>query len=109
MPGMIGDVNDEVWAAAVFGADQPERFLSAWIGPPSRDAPQWVANGLPLALVEWHWQVARWNSPVMRQNRVPFQRTMDGDVLLVGIENEAVWLWGRAGRRRQPDGLGASE
>lgn len=30
----------------------------------------------------------------MRQNEVPFQRTMDGNVLLVGIENQAVWLWG---------------
>ena len=91
---MIRDVNDEVGAAAVFGPDQPQRFLTAWFGPPVRDAPQWVANGLPLALVEWHRQVARWDAPVMRQNRVPFERTMDGDVQLAGIENQAVWLWG---------------
>ena len=84
---------DEVTEAAVFGPDQPQRFLTAWYGPPLRDAPQWVANGLPQALVDWHRQVARWDS-VMRQNQVPFQRTMDEDVLLVGIENEHVWLWG---------------
>jgi hypothetical protein len=87
-------VTDELVAAADFGPDQPERFLTAWSGPPLRDAPQWVANGLPLALVEWHRQVARWDSPVTRQNEVPFERTMDGDVLLVGIENQSVWLWG---------------
>jgi hypothetical protein len=91
---MIRDVNDEMRAAAVFGLDQPERFLTAWFGPPVRDAPQWDTNGLPLALVEWHRQAARWDSPVMRQNKVPFRRTMNGDVLLVGIENQAVWLWG---------------
>src|SRR5215469_8066460 len=87
-------VIDEVGAAAVFGPDQPERFLTAWFGPPARDAPHWVPNGLPLPLVDWHRQVARWDSPVMRQNEVPFQRTMDGDVLLVGIETQHVWLWG---------------
>jgi hypothetical protein len=31
---------------------------------------------------------------VMRQNEVPFQRTMDGEVLLVGVETQRVWLWG---------------
>ena len=30
----------------------------------------------------------------MRQNQVPFQRTMDEDVLLVGLENQHIWLWG---------------
>lgn len=29
-----------------------------------------------------------------RQNRVPTRRDMDGDVLLVGVEAQAVWLWG---------------
>jgi hypothetical protein len=58
------------------------------------DAPHWVANGLPRALVEWHRQVARWDPPVIRQNRVPLQRMMDGDMLLVGIENQGVWHWG---------------
>jgi hypothetical protein len=86
-------VIDEVTEAAVFGPDQPQRFLTAWYGPPLRDAPQWVANGLPQALVDWHRQVARWDA-VMRQNQVPFQRTMDADVLLVGIENQHAWLWG---------------
>jgi hypothetical protein len=92
--GIIKDVNDELAAVADFGPEQPQRFLSAWFGPPSRDAPQWVANGLPLALVEWHRQVARWDSTVTQQNRVPFERRMDGDMLLVGIENQEVWLWG---------------
>jgi hypothetical protein len=30
----------------------------------------------------------------MRQNRVPARRQMDGDMLLVGVEAQAVWLWG---------------
>lgn len=30
----------------------------------------------------------------MRQNRVPDRRQLDGDVLLVGVESQAVWLWG---------------
>jgi len=30
----------------------------------------------------------------MRLNRVPARREMDGDVLLVGVETQAVWLWG---------------
>jgi hypothetical protein len=30
----------------------------------------------------------------MRQNRVPARREMDGDMLLAGVENQAVWLWG---------------
>jgi len=92
--GKMTGVIDEVRPAAVFGPDQPERFLTAWFGPPARDAPDWVPNGLPLPLVDWHRQVARWDSPVMRQNEVPFQRTMDGDVLLVGVETQRVWLWG---------------
>lgn len=87
-------MNEEMATAAIFGPDQPERFLTAWFGSPPRDAPEWVANGLPVALVEWHRQVARWDSPVMQQNSVPFQRTMDDDVMLVGIENQRVWLWG---------------
>ena len=87
-------MNDEVRAAAVFGPDQPQRFLTAWFGPPARDAAQRPASGLPAALVEWQRQVARWDSPVMRQNRVPFKPEMDGSVLLVGIENQGVWLWG---------------
>jgi hypothetical protein len=30
----------------------------------------------------------------MRQNRVPAHRELDGGVLLVGVECQAVWLWG---------------
>ena len=30
----------------------------------------------------------------MRQNRIPAKREMDGDTLLVGVEAQAVWLWG---------------
>ena len=95
-------MDDELSAAVVFGPDQPQRFLTAWLGPPLRDAPRWAASGLPAALVEWHRQVARWDSPVMRQNKVPFQRRMDGDVLLVGIETQGVWLWGVRGDGDNP-------
>lgn len=81
-------------SAAAFGVDQPQRFLTAWLGPPSRDAPKPIARDLPAAMAEWHRQVGRWDIPVMRQNRVPTRREMDGDVLLVGVETQAVWLWG---------------
>lgn len=30
----------------------------------------------------------------MRRNRVPASREMDEDILLAGVENQAVWLWG---------------
>jgi hypothetical protein len=30
----------------------------------------------------------------MRHNRVPARRETDGDMLLVGVETQAVWLWG---------------
>jgi hypothetical protein len=30
----------------------------------------------------------------MCRNRVPARREMDGDMLLVGVEAQAVWLWG---------------
>jgi hypothetical protein len=77
-----------------FGPEQPQRFLTAWLGPPSRDAPASAASDLPAALARWHRQAGRWDVPVMRQNRVPARRQMDGDMLLVGVENQAVWLWG---------------
>jgi hypothetical protein len=83
-----------------FGPDQPQRFLTAWLGPPSRDAPESAASDLPAALANWHRQAGRWNPPLMRQNRVPARREMDGDMLLAGVENQAVWLWG------VPDGDG---
>jgi hypothetical protein len=41
--------------------------------------------------------VSRWDEPVTRQNTVPDRRRIDhehGDMLLVGIENQSVWLWG---------------
>lgn len=56
-------MTDELPEVVVFGAQQPQEFLTAWFGPPVRDAAQWAANGLPRALVDWHWQVARWDSP----------------------------------------------
>ena len=31
---------------------------------------------------------------MVRQNQVPSQQVMHEDVLLVGIENQGVWLWG---------------
>jgi len=87
-------MNDDLMAAVTFGRDQPQRFLHAWLGLPSRDPAELAASDLPAALAEWHRQVARWDAPVMRQNRVPAQREIDGDVLLVGAECRAVWLWG---------------
>ncbi len=39
---------------------------------------------------------------MMRQNRVPSWREMDGDMLLAGVETQAVWLWG------VPDGGGGN-
>lgn len=82
--------------AVTFGPDQPERFLGAWLGEPNRSgANASVSRDLPPQLVRWHQQVARWgHSSVMRQNRVPTTPEMDGDVLLVGVETQAVWLWG---------------
>jgi hypothetical protein len=87
-------MNDDLMAAVTFGPDQPQRFLQAWLGPPSRDPAESAASGLPAALAAWHRQVARWDVPIMRQNRVPAQRELDGDALLVGVECQAVWLWG---------------
>lgn len=53
--------------------------------------------------MQWHEQVGRWGySAVMCQNDVPAQREMDGDVLLVGVENQAVWLWGVRGEGDNP-------
>ena len=75
-----------------FGPDQPQRFLTAWLGPPARDAPKSAASDLPAALAQWHRQAGQWDPPVMRQNRVPTRREMDGDMLLAGIESQAVWL-----------------
>jgi hypothetical protein len=84
---MITDVGDDLRLAVTFGADQPQRFLTAWLGPPSRDAPEPASLDLPAALAQWHKQAARWEHPVIRQNRVPARREMDGDMLLVGVEN----------------------
>lgn len=86
--------------AVTFGPDQPQRFLTAWLGPPPRDAPGSAASDLPAALANWHRQAGRWDPPVTRQNHVPASREMDGQMLLVGVENQAVWLWG------VPDGSG---
>lgn len=88
------NVGDDLKLAVTFGPDQPQRFLTAWLGPPSRDAPEPAAGDLPAALAQWHRQASRWDPPVIRQNRVPASREMDGDMLLVAVENQAVWLWG---------------
>jgi hypothetical protein len=88
------NVGDDLRLAVTFGPDQPQRFLTAWFGPPSRDVPESATSDLPAALAQWHRQAGRWDPPVMRQNRVPASREMDGDVLLAGVENQAVWLWG---------------
>src|SRR5581483_3510198 len=92
--GTITSVSGDLGLAAAFGPDQPQRFLAAWLGPPSREVPDPTDGDIPAALLEWHRQVARWDTPVMRQNRVPTRREMDSDVLLVGVEAQAVWLWG---------------
>ncbi len=87
-------MSDDLTPAAAFGPDQPQRFLTAWFGTPSRDVPESAAGDLPAALARWHRQAGRWDPPVMRQNHVPARREMDGDMLLVGIETQSVWLWG---------------
>jgi hypothetical protein len=88
-------VSDDLKLAVAFGPDQPQRFLTAWLGPPSHDAsPEPATSDLPAALAEWHRQAGRWDFPVTRHNRVPASREMDGNMLLVGIETQAVWLWG---------------
>jgi hypothetical protein len=87
-------VSDDFRLAVTFGPDQPQRFLTAWLGPPARDAPKSAGRDLPAALAEWQRQAGRWDSPVMHQNHVPARRQMDGEMLLVGVENQGVWLWG---------------
>jgi hypothetical protein len=94
-------VSDDLKLALTFGPDQPQRFLTAWLGPPPRDTPESAASDLPAALANWHQQASRWDPAVTRQNRVPASREMDGEMLLVGVENQAVWLWG------VPDGSGS--
>jgi hypothetical protein len=92
--GIISSVSDDLWPAVAFGPDQPERFLAGWLGPPSRQAPRPEASELPAALARWHRHASRWDAAVMRQNRIPANREMDGGMLLVGVEAQAVWLWG---------------
>jgi hypothetical protein len=84
---------DDLEAATAFGADQPERFLTAWFGPPARPAAE-VPDELPEPLRRWHQLAGRWDRPLLRQNQIPAERQVDGDLLLVGIETQAVWLWG---------------
>jgi hypothetical protein len=87
-------VSDDLRLAVTFGPDQPQRFLTAWLGPPQQDMPGSATSDLPAALAQWHRQASRWDPPVMQQNRVPASREMDAGMLLVGVENQAVWLWG---------------
>jgi hypothetical protein len=94
MSGIITDVSDDLRLAVTFGPDQPQRFLTAWLGPHQRDVPRSAPSDLPAALAHWHRQAGRWDPPVTRQNCVPARREMDGDMLLVGVEAQAVWLWG---------------
>ena len=86
MSGIIAGVSDDLRPAVAFGPDQPQRFLTEWLGLPSRDMPVSAASNLPGALAWWHRQAGRWDPQVMRQNHVPASRRMDGDMLLVGIE-----------------------
>lgn len=84
---------DDLASAITFGADQPERFLTAWFGPPSQPAAV-VSGDLPAPLRRWRQLASRWDRPLLRQNRIPVAATMDGDMLVVGVETQAVWLWG---------------
>ena len=74
--GIITDVSDDLRLAVTFGPDQPQRFLTAWLGPPQRDMPGSATSDLPAALAQWHRQASRWEPPVMQQNRVPASREM---------------------------------
>jgi hypothetical protein len=87
-------MSDDLKLAVAFGPDQPQRFLTAWLGLPPRRPPESTASDLPAALAEWHRQVGRWDARVMRQNHVSAGRQMDGEMLLVGLENQGVWRWG---------------
>jgi hypothetical protein len=77
-PGTITHVSDDLRLAVTFGPDQPQRFLTGWLGPPPRDMPGPAAGDLPAALAHWHRQAGRWDPPVMRQNRVPVSRDRRG-------------------------------
>lgn len=84
---------DDLASAIAAGADQPERFLTAWFGPPPHPAAA-VPHDLPAPLRRWHQLPSRWDRPLLGQNEIPAKRVMDGEMLVVGIENHAVWLWG---------------
>lgn len=87
-------MSDDLVSAFAFGADQPERFLTAWFGPPARPRLTAVLDELPEPLRRWHQLAGRWDQPLLIQNQVPNQAEYDGDLLVVGVETQAVWLWG---------------
>lgn len=93
--GIINCVEHDLTTAMKFVADQPERFLTCWYGPPQR--PLGKADDSPGAAAElarFHHQISRWDAAVLTQNSVPAEGQRDEELLLVGVENQGVWLWG---------------
>ncbi|WP_143448733.1 hypothetical protein [Kineosporia sp. A_224] len=44
--------------------------------------------------MRWQLTVACWDATAARQNTIPTDAEHTGDVLLIGVENQGVWLWG---------------
>lgn len=49
---------------------------------------------MPAEVLHWQQTVARWDATAAPQNTIPTRAEHSGDVLLVGVENQGVWLWG---------------
>lgn len=73
---------------------QPERFLTFWFGQPAHAPSPDGFDDLPEPLASWQRALRRWHPSPLRQNRLPEQRERDGGHVLVGVETQAVWLWG---------------
>lgn len=89
--------------ALAWPTGQPERFLRYWFGEPTVDRPHRTFDDLPPSLAAWQRLLQRWQPGVLRQNRLAERLEVDGDVTLVGVEAQAVWLWGvRTGEDASP-------
>ena len=97
--GQHRPVPDDDWRAAATFEDDLERFLTAWYGSPERPSEPVMPTLLPPALAAWHRQAERWDEPITSLNRVLGEHEvwLDGDVLVVYVENECTWLWGVVG------------